>query len=97
MNTNIISLSVVQNFVHGEACLSNVSISLICVGEIAGAKMSDIKGLEEVRETPMKRQEEGNADNGRDYTCQGPGLGGNLHLWLHFLVNLSFLVIFLST
>lgn len=62
------------------------------LGEIAGAKMSDIKGLEEVRETPLKRQEEGNADNGRDDTCRGPGLGGNLHLWLHFLVNLKLLL-----
>ena len=52
-----------------------VLISLIRVGEIAGAKMSDFKGLEEVRETPIKRQGEGNADNGGDCTCRGRGLG----------------------
>lgn len=41
---------------------------LICIGEISGGEMlSDFKGLEEVRETPIKRQGEGNVDNGGDY------------------------------
>ena len=41
---------------------------LICVGEISGAEMlSDFKGLEELRETPIKRQGEGNVDKGGDY------------------------------
>lgn len=56
----------------------NVLISLICVGKIAGTEMSYFKGLEEVREAPMKRQGEGN-DNGGDYML-GQG-AGNLFIF----------------
>lgn len=45
----------------------NALKSLICVGEIAAAEIfSDCKGLEEVRETPIKRQRERLVDNWRD-------------------------------
>lgn len=81
MNINIISLSLAQNFSWRKSSIigGNALIHLICAGEIAGAEMSsDFKGLEEVRETPIRRQGDRDVDSGETVHIGAGGGGKNL-------------------
>lgn len=80
-------ISLLEKIIYVEG---NALKCLICVGETAVAEIfSDIKGLEEVRETPVKRQREGGVDNRKDHACPGMGCGGYLCLQLSFALNLK--------
>lgn len=66
-------ISLLEKIVYVEG---NALKCLICVGETAVAEIfSDIKGLEEVRETPIKRQREGVLIIGRTTHVQAWGVG----------------------